>query len=81
MREPAGGAKPFAWAEAMAFGLGVLKLPPAAFWAMTPRELDAALAGHFGRHRRTSAPSRGDLAALMSEYPDHPTAEQSAHDP
>ena len=29
----------------MAFGLGVLKLPPAAFWAMTLRELAAVMRG------------------------------------
>jgi len=52
----------------MALGLGVLKLPPAAFWAMTPRELAAALRGlhrqpppGFGRNR---------LAELMRCFPD-----------
>lgn len=34
--------KPFPWADAMQFGLGVLKLPPEAFWKMSPRELAAA---------------------------------------
>jgi uncharacterized phage protein (TIGR02216 family) len=32
----------------MAFGLGVLRLSPTAFWAMTPRELHAALEGVYG---------------------------------
>lgn len=60
----------------MAFGLGVLKLPPAEFWAMTPRELDAALAGHYGRQRSSSAgPSRAALEDLMSDYPDQPVME------
>ena len=72
--------QPFAWDRAMAFGLGVLKLPPAAFWAMTPRELDAALEGHYGRQRRTGAPSRGDLATLTKAYPDHPPTETMVHD-
>ncbi len=29
--------KPFPWREAIGFGLGVLRLSPAQFWAMTPR--------------------------------------------
>ena len=29
----------------MAAGLGTLRLPPAVFWAMTPKELAAALRG------------------------------------
>jgi hypothetical protein len=42
----AGGDKvqaraPFPWDEAMAFGLGRLRLSPHSFWAMTPRELAA----------------------------------------
>jgi len=60
----------------MAFGLGVLKLPPAVFWAMTPRELEAALAGHHGR--RAGAPSRAELVAMMALFPDDPSTEQSA---
>ena len=63
--------EPFDWAVAMAFGLGVLKLPPAAFWTMTPRELDAALRGHYGRRRAGGALRRDDLNALMVHYPDH----------
>ncbi len=53
----------------MAAGLGVLRLSPRVFWAMTPREFDAALRGAFG----VAVPhpmSRTDLAALMTEYPD-----------
>jgi uncharacterized phage protein (TIGR02216 family) len=52
----------------MGFGLGALKLSPAAFWAMTPREMAAAIravlpdaAGGFGKTR---------LEALMRRYPD-----------
>jgi hypothetical protein len=30
----------------MEFGLGVLKLPPVAFWRMSLREYDAAARGH-----------------------------------
>jgi len=61
---------PFDWDAAMAFGLGLLKLPPSTFWAMTPRELDAALAGHFGRARIQIPPSRRDLDAMMAAFPD-----------
>ncbi len=53
----------------MAAGLGALRLPPNVFWAMTPRELDAALRGAFG----VAAPhpmSRTDLSALMKAFPD-----------
>ena len=64
----------------MAFGLGVLKLPPAVFWAMTPRELDAALAGHYGRDRLRQAPSRAELEALMANYPDARQPEGTAND-
>ena len=63
----------------MAFGLGVLKLPPAAFWSMTPRELEAALLGHFGRRLLAKAPNRDRLDALMAEFPDHPATEPNSH--
>jgi uncharacterized phage protein (TIGR02216 family) len=53
----------------MAAGLGTLRLAPAVFWAMTPRELDAALRGAFGEGA-AAAPSRDDLAALMAAFPD-----------
>lgn len=61
------------WDEAMALGFGVLRLSPASFWAMTPRELAAAaraLGGHGGR----LAPSRGGLEALMARFPDRTAA-------
>ena len=74
-------SRPFDWAAAMAFGLGVLKLPPADFWAMTPRELDAALTGHYGRRRPQGAPKPSELAALMAQFPDHPPTESKIHDP
>ena len=61
----------FPWGEAMAFGLGVLRLPPAAFWAMTPRELAAAM----GTMAMTAAgaPSRADLDTLIAAHPDQRT--------
>lgn len=52
----------------MAFGFGVLRHSPSTFWALTPRELQAALEGLYGR--RESAPSRDILARLMSAFPD-----------
>jgi uncharacterized phage protein (TIGR02216 family) len=54
----------------MAAGLGSLRLPPAVFWAMTPRELEAALRGAFGAGRVAGTLSRGDLTLLMNLYPD-----------
>lgn len=58
---------PFPWTAAMQFGLGVLRLPPDAFWRMTPRELAAAHGGLF----RAQAPlGRAGLAALMTRFPD-----------
>jgi uncharacterized phage protein (TIGR02216 family) len=54
----------------MEAGLGSLRLPPQMFWAMTPRELDAALRGAFGPPRQAGAMSRAELSALMDFYPD-----------
>lgn len=56
----------FPWAEAMAFGLGRLRLSPDAFWALTPREF-AALAGKAGRGQ---PPGRADLEAMLRRFPD-----------
>lgn len=58
----------FPWDEAMAFGLGVLRLPPVAFWAMTPRELAAAMGAMTARP--AGAPSRAELDALIASHPD-----------
>lgn len=59
--------KPFPWDEAIGFGLGVLRLPPAAFWAMTPRELALAIAAVTGG----AMPLRRDeLQDLMTRFPD-----------
>ena len=65
---------PFPWRAAMGFGLGVLRLPPDAFWRMTPRELAAAVAAMRGP--RAVPLKRGDLDALMQKFPDR-TAETS----
>ncbi|MBB5755289.1 rcc01693 family protein [Prosthecomicrobium pneumaticum] len=61
-------AEPFPWDAAMAFGLGVLRLAPADFWAMTPRELAAAAEGLAGR--RPAPMGAAELEALMRRYPD-----------
>lgn len=53
----------------MAAGLGAMRLSPQAFWAMTPRELAAALGPGARTH---GAPRRDDLAALMRRFPDGP---------
>lgn len=51
----------------MAFGLGVLRLPPAMFWAMTLREVAAAVRGMAPRRE---ALGRDVLAEMMRRYPD-----------
>lgn len=53
----------------MGAGLGLLRLRPADFWAMTPRELAAALHGLGGRASRAPMP-RGELSRLMDRFPD-----------
>lgn len=59
---------PFAWSEAIGFGLGVLRLSSDAFWRMTPRELALAIEAVTGR---TSAPlARTTLVDLMTRFPD-----------
>jgi uncharacterized phage protein (TIGR02216 family) len=65
--------RPFPWAEAMQFGFGVLRLSPAAFWQMTPRELAAAVLALRGG----AAPlDRGAFDQLMQRFPDR----QEYHD-
>ncbi|MBX9759149.1 MAG: phage tail assembly chaperone [Beijerinckiaceae bacterium] len=60
---------PFPWREAMAFGLGVLRLPADQFWSLTPRELISALEGAQGR--RAGEPlARAALDELMLAFPD-----------
>jgi uncharacterized phage protein (TIGR02216 family) len=57
---------PFPWREAMAFGFGVLRLSPQAFWNMTPRELAAAIEAVQGP---APAPmDRGVLTELMQRF-------------
>lgn len=56
----------------MAAGLGILRLPPAHFWAMTPRELTLALRGLAGPSASGPAQplKRLDLSHLMARFPD-----------
>ena len=54
----------------MAAGLGILRLEPKSFWSMTPRELEAALSGIYGRADVHEPPGRRDLSALMARFPD-----------
>jgi uncharacterized phage protein (TIGR02216 family) len=53
----------------MATGLGVLRLPPHAFWAMTPRELASAIEGLSGGPRSSPLGS-AELGELMQLFPD-----------
>ncbi len=53
----------------MAVGLGLLAFEPAHFWAMTPRELDAAVRGRFGGVPLAPLP-RASLEAMMTRFPD-----------
>lgn len=62
------GGERFPWREVMALGLGRLRLGSRDFWRMTPRELDAAAAGAFGRAQ--SPIDRAAVEALMNRYPD-----------
>ena len=61
-------AEPFPWRQAMAIGLGALRLSPQEFWRMTPREFAAALRGLYGE----PAPplDRATLDALAARFPD-----------
>ncbi|MDB5507320.1 MAG: phage tail assembly chaperone [Devosia sp.] len=58
----------FPWDAAMRFGLGVLRLPPDAFWRMTPRELAMAHEGVVGR--RAGPLRRVEFEGLMGRFPD-----------
>ena len=66
----------FPWREAMAFGFGRLALSSAAFWALTPRELAAAIEGTGGS--RPVPIDRAGLEALSARYPDAGSAVKAA---
>lgn len=61
---------PFPWDDAIAAGLGILRLAPRDFWSMTPRELSLALRGAAGLAAPEQRFARSDLAALMQRFPD-----------
>lgn len=52
----------------MAFGFGRLRLAPNDFWAMTPRELAAAVEGLLGPI--PASLERNALDALIARFPD-----------
>lgn len=52
----------------MATGFGLLRLSPVAFWAMTPREFEAATRVFAATSH--APPGRNDLAAMMRAFPD-----------
>lgn len=58
---------PFPWEHAMQFGFGILRLAPATFWAMTPRELGAA---HNALYRINAPLDRSRFTDLMNNFPD-----------
>lgn len=61
----------FPWEAVMATCLGRLGWTPEAFWAATPREVAAALAGHGMKHGQGAGRlARPGLEALMRRFPD-----------
>lgn len=62
--------EPFPWDAVIAFGIGVLRLDPAAFWRLTPAELAAIHRGLAGRADISAHPAHADLAELMQAFPD-----------
>jgi uncharacterized phage protein (TIGR02216 family) len=54
----------------MATGLGLLRLAPAHFWSMTPRELAATIRGALGIATTGGPLTRSDLTGMMQRYPD-----------
>ncbi len=63
---------PFPWKQAMGFGFSVLRLAPDAFWAMTPRELAAAMETVWGTAERPL--DRATFVDLRTRFPDAPAA-------
>ena len=61
------GPLAFPWEAVIHAGLCLLRLPANDFWAMTPREMQAALGG---LRPGSAAPDRGGLEALMEAFPD-----------
>jgi len=61
---------PFPWDSAIGFGLGILRLSPKQFWAMTPRELNAAFVAVSKQHGALPPLKRSELEQLMDKFPD-----------
>jgi uncharacterized phage protein (TIGR02216 family) len=55
------------WSELIRFGLGVLRLPPDAFWSLSVAELVCLLAASGGAGE---ALSRAEFANLILAFPD-----------
>ncbi len=53
----------------MQMGLGILKLSPRDFWAMTPKELALAITGLTGLQENANL-SRADFNTLLQRFPD-----------
>lgn len=54
----------------MAFGLGLLRLSPEAFWTMTLPEFGAALRGAKGEFATITPLDAASLQGLMKMFPD-----------
>jgi uncharacterized phage protein (TIGR02216 family) len=61
-------AEPFPWERVIGFALGILRLPPDAFWRMTPRELAFAISATTARQGEPLR--RADFETMMSRFPD-----------
>lgn len=61
--------QPFPWQSIMQLGLGRLRIPPEQFWAMSPRELSAALAGLLGPSPSRVPLSRREFDGLAQRFP------------
>lgn len=59
----------FPWARAMQIGMGLLRLSPRDFWAMTLPELNAAAIGA-GLAQGPDTMTRQTLEALRVKFPD-----------
>ena len=58
--------QPFPWGAALHFGLGLLRLPPTTFWALSVKEF-LALGGGM---RPVETIGRTDLETMMRQWPD-----------
>ncbi|MCO5730903.1 rcc01693 family protein [Rhizobium sp. SSA_523] len=58
------------WPAIQHLGLCLLRLPPAAFWQLTPGEVMAMAGGLALSPSRLARLERRDLQALMARFPD-----------